>query len=64
MSATFNRAALLGLSLNELQALYQRQQQELIRSERGSQQRRDALANLEALSLAMAHRRTLGGPRP
>lgn len=60
MSETFNKAALQGRSLAELRGLYQAQMQALVRSERGSQARRDALSNLEAISLAMAQRLSAG----
>ena len=53
-------AALQGRSLLELQALYSSVQQELVRSERGSQARSDALASLENISLAIAQRRIAG----
>jgi hypothetical protein len=49
-------AALQGRSLSELQALYS----SLVRSERGSQARSDALASLENISLAIAQRRIAG----
>jgi len=55
-------ADLQGRSLTELQAPYRAVQQELVQSEPGSQARRDAIASLEALGLAIARRRALGGP--
>ena len=62
MSKIFTQAALQGRSLFELRALFARAQQELVKSDHGSQERRDALANLETISLAIA-RRTASGPR-
>lgn len=53
-------AALQGRSLSELQALYSSVQQELVRSERGSQARSDALASLKNISLAIAQCRIAG----
>lgn len=61
MSRIITQASLQGRSLAELQALHRLAQQELVQSEAGSQARRDALARLEALSLAIARRRALGG---
>jgi len=60
MSSIITAAALQGRTLTQLQALYQSMQQELVRSEAGSPERREALANLEALSLATAQRRMAG----
>jgi len=62
MSRIITAAALQGRSLTQLQALYQSVQQELVRSEHGSQARREALASLETISLAIAQAR-LSGPR-
>lgn len=60
LSKIFNKAALQARSFNELRGLHQAQMQELIRSERGSQARCEALSNLEAISLAMAQRLSAG----
>ncbi len=60
MSRIITTAALQGRSLTQLQALYQAMHQELVRSEYGSQGRRDALASLELISLAIAQRRMSG----
>lgn len=60
MSRAFTKAALQGRSLSELQGLYRKEMQDLIRSEAGSRHRRDALANLETLSLAIAQRYAAG----
>ncbi len=60
MSRIITQAALQGRSLSELQALYQTAQQELVRSEEGSTGRYEALASLELISLAIAHRRIAG----
>lgn len=57
MTRIITSEGLQGRSLPELQALFREAQQELVQSEPGSQARRDALASLEALSLAMAQRR-------
>ena len=51
-----NPSDLRGRSLPELRALFREAQQELVRSDRGSQERRAALANVEAIGLAMARR--------
>lgn len=64
MSRIITPADLQGRSLPELQALYRAVHEELVRSEAGSQARRNALASLEALSLAIAQRRAFSGPRP
>ena len=61
MTRIITPADLQGRSLTDLQALYRTVQQELAQSESGSQARRDALASLEALSLAIAIR--MAGPR-
>jgi len=60
MSNVITQAALQGRTLTQLQSLYQAMQQELARSEYGSQERREALASLELLSLAIAQRRIAG----
>ncbi len=63
MSRITTAAALQGRTLTQLQALYQSMQQELVCSEAGSPERREALASLEALSLAIAQRRIgMAGP--
>ena len=62
MTTIITPAALQGRSLTELQALLRTVQRELVQSEPGSQARRDAIATIEALSLAIARRRALGGP--
>ena len=56
MSKVFTQAALSGRSVTELRALFGAVQQELVRSEAGSQERRDALASLDNISRTMAHR--------
>lgn len=61
MSKIFTQAALQGRSLPELRALFHEAHQELVRSEAGSQERRDALANLDTISRAVAQR--YAGPR-
>lgn len=61
MSAIFTQAALQGRSLPELRALFAQAHQELVRSEAGSQERRDALANLDTVSRVLAQR--YAGPR-
>jgi hypothetical protein len=63
MSRTFNKAALQDRSVGELRALYHAEMRRLIRSERGSPARHDALSNLETISLAIA-RRYAAGPGP
>jgi len=64
MSRIITPADLQGRKLSDLQGLYRSVQQELVRSAPGSQARRQALANLETISLAIARLRCLGGPRP
>lgn len=56
MVKVINPSDLHGRSLPELRALFREAQQELVRSDRGSQERRAALANVEAIGLAMARR--------
>lgn len=56
MVNVINPTDLQGRSLPELRALFREAQQELVRSDRSSQERRAALANVEAISLAMARR--------
>lgn len=56
MRKVFTQAALAGRSVTELRALFTAVQQELVRSEAGSQERRDALASLDNISRAIAHR--------
>lgn len=63
MSRIITQADLFGRSLAELEGLYRAAQEELVRSEPGSQARRDALASLETLGLAIARKRAFGGPR-
>ena len=60
MTRIITPADLQGRSLTELQALYRAVHEELVRSETGSQARREALASLETLSLAIARRRAPG----
>ena len=60
MTTIITPEVLQGRSLAELQALYHQLQQELVRSERGSAERRNALAGIEALSLAIAQKRIAG----
>jgi hypothetical protein len=57
MSAIFTQATLQGRSLPQLQALFHAAQQELVSSKRGSQDRSDALINLDTISRAMAQHR-------
>jgi hypothetical protein len=61
MSRIITQADLYGCTLTDLQALYHTLQHELVLSEAGSQARRNALASLDAVSLAMA-RRHMRGP--
>lgn len=56
MVKVINPSDLRGRSFPELRALFREAQQELVRSDRGSQERRAALANVEAIGLAMARR--------
>lgn len=60
MTRIITQADLQGCSLTELQALYRSVQHELVQSEPGSHARRQALASLETLSLAMAQRHLRG----
>lgn len=64
MSRIITPSDLQGRSLSELQALHRSVHDELVRSAPGSADRRQALASLETLSLAIARLRSLGGPRP
>lgn len=59
MSKLFTQAALQGCSLAQLQALYNQEMRTLVTSESGSQDRRDALANLDTLGRAMARKRSI-----
>jgi len=61
MSTIFTQAALQGRSLPELRALFAQAHQELVRSECGSQERHDALANLDTISRVLGQR--YAGPR-
>jgi hypothetical protein len=61
MSRIFTQAALQGRSLPELRALFAQAHQELVHSEAGSHERRDALANIDTISRALAQR--YAGPR-
>jgi hypothetical protein len=63
MSRIITQADLQGRSLAELQTLYRSAYEELVRSESGSPARRDALASVETVSLAMARRRAFGPGR-
>jgi hypothetical protein len=63
MTRIITPADLQGRSLTELQALFRSAQHALVQSEAGSPERREALASLDALSLAIAQRQTRGGPR-
>jgi uncharacterized small protein (DUF1192 family) len=56
MRKVFTQAALAGRSVTELRSLFAAVQQELVRSEAGSQERRDALASLDNISRVIAHR--------
>lgn len=56
MRKVFTQAALAGCSVTELRSLFAAVQQELVRSEAGSQERRDALASLDNISRVIAHR--------
>ncbi|SPH17932.1 hypothetical protein DEA8626_01460 [Defluviimonas aquaemixtae] len=60
MRKVFTQAALAGRSVTELRALFAAVQQELVRSEAGSKECRDALASLDNISCAIKHR--LRGP--
>lgn len=62
MTGIIALAALQGRSLAQLQTLHQQVQQELVRSDAGSYARRDALASLEIISLAIGRAR-IAGPR-
>lgn len=61
MTKLFTQAALQGRSVSELRALFASTQQELVRSDAGSQDRSTALRNLETLSLAISRKQA--GPR-
>ena len=54
MSKLIIAAELSGKSISELRTLYRAVLQELLRSQPGSAQRRNALASLENISRAMA----------
>ena len=56
MSKLFTASALSGLSLEALRALHQRIYVDLVRSEPGSPERRDALASLENIQCAICSR--------
>lgn len=56
MSRIITPSDLSGRSLPELRVLFRKAQETLVRSERGSPERRAALASLESISRAMAHR--------
>ena len=56
MSAIFTQAALQGRTLPELRALFNQAQRVLTVSQPGSQERREALANLDTLSRVIAQR--------
>lgn len=64
MSRIITNAALHRCSLAELQRLYASVHHELVRSAKGSPERRNALASLENISRAMRQRRMQAGPRP
>lgn len=57
MSLVITAAALQNRRLEDLQTLYRKVQEELTRSQRGSAERRNALANLENISRAIARAR-------
>ena len=61
MKPLFTQAALSGLSLPQLRALYAETQSDLVRSEAGSSERDAALRNLETISLTLARKHA--GPR-
>lgn len=54
MSRIITVASLQGLSVEQLRGLHHKVQQELVQSEPGSPQRREALAKLELISQAIA----------
>lgn len=56
MTKLFTQAALQGRSVCELRALFASVQQELVRSDAGSQDRSTALRNLETISLTLARK--------
>ncbi len=62
MRKVFTQAALQGKSLPELRALFATVQQDLVRSDAGSQERSNALASLETISRTIAMRIS-AGPR-
>lgn len=62
MRNVFTQAALQGKSLPELRALFASVQQDLVRSDAGSQERTDALTSLETISRTIATRMS-AGPR-
>ena len=54
MSKLITAGELAGKSIGELRSLYRAAHDDLVRSTRGSQERRRALASLENISRAMA----------
>ncbi len=56
MTRIITPAALQGRSLTELEALYRAVEQELVQAELDSQARREAVASLDAISVAIARR--------
>lgn len=59
MTRIISPSELQGRSVPELRALFHQAQQELVQSDRSSQERSAALANLDNISLAMAQRMRL-----
>ncbi len=62
MKQLFTAAALDGLSLPQLRALFAEAQCDLVRSDADSHVRQTALRNLETIGLAIARKHA--GPRP
>lgn len=54
MERVFTLAALEGRPLPELQAIFREAQRDLVRSDTGTLARRQALANIDTVSLAIA----------
>ena len=64
MSQIITAHELENRSLGELEALYRKVFDELVRSEPDSAERRNALASLENISRVLNKRRTSGSPSP
>lgn len=60
MSKLFTASELSGLSLEALRALHRQVYDNLVRSEPGSLERRNALASLENIQCAICHRLSSG----